>query len=191
MAIPGWPGWPFQGFGAQGPGPGAQSPKLTSPGAPGSPRRPRAPHKKRQKRASPVTSAIQDHEPNLQAKVRGTRFKVQGPHEEHSMMRPPRGPGADFFKLAPGPILGPRGGQKWIPREISCRSHFFPKFFLRFFLKIVFFSNPGFFKIRIGKKNRFFEMLTSKKYGVNDPSGISHFCLSSKWHFPLFFVRVC
>ena len=37
----------------------------------------------------------------------------------------PWGPGADFLKLAPGPILGPRGGQKWIPREISCRSHLF------------------------------------------------------------------
>ena len=30
-----------------------------------------------------------------------------------------------FLKLARGPILGPRGGQKWIPREISCRSHLF------------------------------------------------------------------
>ena len=37
----------------------------------------------------------------------------------------PRSPKVDFLKLALGPILGPRGGQKWIPREISLRSHFF------------------------------------------------------------------
>ena len=34
---------------------------------------------------------------------------------------------------------------------------------------------------RVGK-NWFFDFLTSRKYGVNDPSGISHFCLSSKWY---------
>ena len=33
---------------------------------------------------------------------------------------------------------------------------------------------------RVGKIC-FFYILTSKKYGVNDPSGISHFCLSSKF----------
>ena len=33
------------------------------------------------------------------------------------------------------------------------------------------------------EKKWFFDVLTSRKYGVNDPSGISHFCLSSKWHF--------
>lgn len=28
----------------------------------------------------------------------------------------------DFKKFAWGPMLGPPGGQKWIPREMSCRS---------------------------------------------------------------------
>ena len=34
-----------------------------------------------------------------------------------------------------------------------------------------------------------FDILTSKKYGVDDPSGISHFCLSSKWHFFVIFYQ--
>jgi len=33
------------------------------------------------------------------------------------------------IKLASELILGPRGDQKWIPREISCRSHLFSQFF--------------------------------------------------------------
>ena len=66
--------------------------------------------------------------------------------------------------------------------------------FRRFF-ENRFFSNPGFFKIRGFSKSglekkRFFDILTSKKYGVNDPSGISHICLSSKWHFFRYFLSV-
>ena len=105
----------------------------------------------------------------------------------------PQGPrlGADFLKRARGPILGPRGGQKWIPREISCRSHLFSYLFdvfLKiFFFHILFFSKSGLSQNPGRKKKRVFNILTSKKYGVNDPSDISHFCLSSKLHFFNFF----
>ena len=54
------------------------------------------------------------------------------------------------------------------------------------FSKIWFFQNPGFFQKSSSEKIRFSIFLTSKKYGVNDPSGISHFCLSSKLHFFVF-----
>ena len=65
--------------------------------------------------------------------------------------------------------------------------------FSKFFRKS-FFSNPGLFKIWAfsksgSEKKRVFDILTSKKYGVNDPSGISHFCLSSKWHFICIFYQ--
>ena len=39
---------------------------------------------------------------------------------------------ADFFKIAPGPILGPWGGQNRIPREKIFRFHLFTLLFDRF-----------------------------------------------------------
>ena len=90
--------------------------------------------------------------------------------------------GADFVKLAPGFILGPRGGQKWIPlMQVSLIFIIFRCFF-DFFFQILVFSKSGLFQ-NPGRKKMVFDILLSRKYGVNDPSGISHFCLNSKWHF--------
>ena len=46
---------------------------------------------------------------------------------------------ADFFKFAPGLILGPQDGQNWFPREKLCRFHNFHNFSTDF-LKIMIFE---------------------------------------------------
>ena len=69
---------------------------------------------------------------------------------------------ADFFKVAPGPILAPRGGQNRIPREKLCRFHLFSQFFDRFF------ENHDFRKIDFSKKMVIFYLLI----GILKPGSI-------------------
>ena len=67
--------------------------------------------------------------------------------------------------------------------QVSLFSYFFDVFLKIVFVQILVFWKSG------SEKKRVFDILTSKKYGVDDPSGISHFCLSSKWHFFIIFCQ--
>ena len=66
--------------------------------------------------------------------------------------------GGSFLRLAPLPILGPQGDRKWIPREISCRSHLFSKIFDGFLKMVIF---------RSAIKSRFAYFFSFKRFSTN------------------------